>query len=94
MTAEPIAKTVTRYGCPFCRRTRSSKKATSEHIARCWRNPEVRACLTCENFDEGSDGCLGDPRCNCASGPSCFLGLPLTPEVPIRSNCEKWEAAS
>lgn len=94
MTPEPIAKKVTRYGCPFCRRTRASKKATREHIARCWHNPDVRGCLTCKNYDEGSNGCWGDPMCNCASGPACFLGIPIVPESAVNVGCEKWEQAS
>lgn len=37
---EPIVAKVTRYRCPFCRRARARKKATAEHMAHCFKNPE------------------------------------------------------
>jgi len=50
--AEPIACQTIRYRCPFCRRfARSARKSVVEHIASCWRNPAVRACITCRHFD-------------------------------------------
>ena len=56
---EPV--TVTRWRCPFCRRSRAHKKATTEHIARCWLNPAVRSCKTCVNFEPGGDACGCEP---------------------------------
>ena len=49
-TAEPIAVKVTRYRCPFCRRSWSSRKRAADHIGRCWLNPEARGCKTCEHW--------------------------------------------
>ena len=40
ITAEPIRATVTRYRCPFCRRSRARRATTVEHIAHCFKNPE------------------------------------------------------
>lgn len=49
--SEPIPLQVTRYRCPHCARTASSKSRTREHMARCWYNPAVRGCKTCKHFD-------------------------------------------
>jgi hypothetical protein len=35
----PILCRVTRYRCPFCRRTRSTRTGANKHIARCFKNP-------------------------------------------------------
>lgn len=49
--AQPIACVTTRYRCPWCRRfSRSRKAAVADHMTRCWRNPAVRACVTCAHF--------------------------------------------
>jgi len=37
---EPIATKVTRYRCPFCRRSRSRRPAVVGHMAHCFKNPE------------------------------------------------------
>lgn len=87
-TLIPVPFTVTRYRCPLCSRTRSSKKAIGEHIARCWLNPAARSCKTCDHYDPGSNGCWGDPMCNCASGEDCRAGVDLVDGLPI--NCPKW----
>jgi hypothetical protein len=50
-TPEPVELRVVRYRCPYCTRSRSKKAATVEHIARCWHNPETRACKTCVNYE-------------------------------------------
>lgn len=54
--SEPIEIKVTRYKCPHCKRGHSKRRAAVEHIARCWRNPAVRACLSCVHFDRDEDG--------------------------------------
>jgi len=50
-TAQPIKYRVTRFRCPFCTRSRSSRKLIADHMARCWKNPAVRSCVTCRHFD-------------------------------------------
>lgn len=53
MAAQPIEYTVRRFNCPFCRRySRSSRKPVADHMARCWRNPAVRSCITCRSFEQ------------------------------------------
>lgn len=97
VSAEPVKVQVTRWRCPFCGRSHSGRGRARDHIGRCWRNPAVRSCKTCVNFDPGSNGC-GTPDCNCASGESCFKGLPV--EVPRENrpdrttfpiSCPLWE---
>lgn len=53
--SEPIAFTVTRFKCPHCSRGRSKRVAAIAHMARCWRNPDVRGCLTCRHFEPHDD---------------------------------------
>jgi hypothetical protein len=86
---EPV--TVTRYRCPFCHRSRSSKKATAEHIARCWLNPAVRSCKTCVNYDfwPAGDYCMGTP-CNCNDAAVyCEAGIDIA-DFSIRTACPLW----
>lgn len=52
---EPIPVRVTRYRCPHCARSHSSRAGAVRHIARCWHNPDARGCKTCANFCPGSD---------------------------------------
>lgn len=92
LTTMPIPFTATRYRCPFCARSRSHKKATAEHIARCWHNPSVRSCKTCANYEPPNAGC-GEYRCNCDSGDFCGVGVKLPQGGPV-TNCEKWEVES
>lgn len=48
---EPIACTTTRYRCPSCSRSHSSKTRCRMHMARCWYNPDAKGCKTCKHFD-------------------------------------------
>ena len=51
LAAQPIVCTTTRYRCPHCTRfSRSKRAAVVAHMGRCWRNPAVRACVTCAHF--------------------------------------------
>lgn len=92
---EPIPFVVTRFRCPHCGRTASSRTRTRQHMGRCWFNPEARGCKTCKHFEpygpEWSD--------------SCEVGVDLTEQVPDALdpfgeyrkagpivNCVKWEA--
>lgn len=96
--SEPIKLVVTRYGCPHCRRTRSSKQAASQHMERCWWNPDARSCKTCAFYVPPSGGC-GEQRCNCWSDEECAAGVDLSQydregcvhrALPI--GCPTWEA--
>jgi hypothetical protein len=93
---EPELITVKRYRCPFCRRSRSSRQATAEHIARCWLNPAVRSCKTCTSLEPGGDACGCVPGCNWGSPSgsipdSCDAGIDLSGELP-KTSCPLWAA--
>jgi hypothetical protein len=87
VSAEPIVLTVIRYRCPFCTRSRAKKATTEQHIARCWQNPAVRACLTCARFEPPEEGPYpehpGWPE-DCAAGVDIGDG--------IASQCPLWES--
>jgi hypothetical protein len=93
----PVPVMVRRYRCPFCSRSRSSKAATADHIARCWLNPEVRSCRTCAHLDRdlGGEWCFPGRPCNCNDGgQECRLDVDL-PEsgLPV-TGCPLWELAA
>ncbi|HEY3483555.1 MAG TPA: hypothetical protein VGL02_32210 [Streptomyces sp.] len=67
----PIAFTVTRYRCPACARTGSSRKRIADHIARCWLNPNARACKTCTHYMPP----VGEPDVGYFSEEGCAAGL-------------------
>lgn len=73
MTAQPIPVRVLRHQCPFCSRTHSRPGTAREHIARCWRNPEVRGCKTCKYFEQDP----GEPDVGLMGGESCDMGVDL-----------------
>lgn len=102
---DPIPFIVTRFRCPFCRRTRSSKKRTADHIGRCWSNPETRGCKTCEHYElvETGEHCFPGRPCNCNDGyEGCAVGVSLAghgtdgDDDYVRPGpivgCDKWEA--
>lgn len=89
---EPI--TVKRWRCPFCRRSRSSRKATAEHIGRCWLNPANRTCKTCANYEYAAGGgCDGlGPHFGCNdSSEECTAGVDLPADGPV-TGCPLWRA--
>jgi len=86
-TREPEAFTVTRYRCPYCRRSWLSKKRAISHIAKCWWN---RGCKTCRHADlmggDYVDGCgLGEDLAD----PDAPFGEP--PRILPRGMCPLWE---
>lgn len=87
---EPERLVVTRYRCPHCQRTRSSKRAVTEHMGRCWHNPANQGCKTCDHYAPADSGCVGDPYCNCASPEFCAAGVVFS-EGALLIRCEKWE---
>ena len=79
----PIVLTVKRYQCPHCRRNHASRVRATNHMTRCWFNPDARGCKTCINFRAESDACGCEPGCNWGnSGQSipehCAAGVDLT----------------
>jgi len=67
MPTEPIPFRALRYRCPHCPRTGSSKARITEHIGRCWTNPDARGCKTCRHF-----------RVDIDHGESCQVGVDLS----------------
>jgi hypothetical protein len=88
--AVPVA--VVRHQCPHCRRTWAKQAAAKAHVARCWKNPDVRSCKTCVHFEPFESGrCWGDPYCNCPDTPEgCAAGVPLGDALAV--DCPMWRA--
>jgi len=91
----PVPFVVTRYRCPVngCGRTRSSKRAITEHIGRCWWNPAAKSCKTCEHYYPGDNGCGENGGCSCASGEFCRADAADLgdPKVGLPVGCPAWE---
>ena len=87
MTALPVRIVVTRWKCPHCPRSRSAKSATAAHIQRCWHNPQVRSCKTCEHHIivewDPEVGLRGFERCGAD-------GQDLDPITSPAVNCPTW----
>jgi hypothetical protein len=81
----PIRKTVVRWQCPHCPRSASSRPRISEHVARCWSNPDARSCKTCEHANE-SAGYVH----SCGVGVKflCSDSRHDSPVMPV--NCDLW----
>jgi hypothetical protein len=73
---EPIPVRVTRYACPSCGRTASSKSGARKHMGRCWHDPANRGCKTCVYFNPGDshDPETGYP----GSDEHCMQGVDLS----------------
>ena len=80
MTAVAIAVRVTRFRCPFCRKSWSSKAAANAHVPTCWMDPGNRACKTCEHHVPAeSGGCYERPGCGCQDVEEhCDAGVDMT----------------
>lgn len=88
-SAVTIPVTVVRHQCPHCRRTWAKQPAAASHVARCWNNPDVRSCKTCEHHEPGeaAGGCWGDSYCNCPEVPeSCAIAA----ATPMVTDCPAW----
>lgn len=94
----PVRILATRWLCPFCHRGRSSKAATTDHIERCWKNPENRTCKSCANYAyyPGGETCFPGRPCNCNDAErSCRADVDLPPVgqavgFPV-VDCPLWE---
>lgn len=96
MSTEPISFVVTRWRCPFCARTYSSKLLATRHVARCWTNPGARSCKTCTHYTPNQS----EPEVGWVAPESCEAGIDLTTAeedkrgyktLPI--NCPEWTKA-
>ena len=87
--AEP--RQVARWQCPFCYWTRADRGVVTDHLTRCWRNPENRACLSCGHFDRGYCCRGASDECGCGGLPAwkCSAGLDITTGM-ARTDCERW----
>jgi hypothetical protein len=74
--SQPIPVRVTRYACPHCPRTHSSRQRAVAHMGRCWYNPAAKGCKTCEYFmpAEHADYVSGYP----GADEYCMRGVGLT----------------
>lgn len=86
----PIELRVTRWRCPHCPRSWSSRARTFDHIARCWRNPALRCCKTCQHFTP-YEPAIDYPE-------HCDVGVPLNQidggGTSLVTNCDSWAAAA
>jgi hypothetical protein len=94
-SALPIAeRQVTRYSCPYCRRSRSKRRAVADHMFSCWKNPSAKSCGSCEHhlpsekgesaeWSSGYPGSPGHPR-------ACGLGIDNAEAMPRQ--CPSWAA--
>jgi hypothetical protein len=80
--AEPVAIRVTRYRCPFCKRSSSRPAGIRPHIGMCWHNPAARACGTCRHRDQFDDY-YGDHHFDCAAGRDVYVRPEPVPFDPI-----------
>jgi hypothetical protein len=92
---EPEPFTVTRWRCPLCQRTHSSRLLASRHIARCWYNPAVQSCKTCIHYHSNES----EPDVGWEAPEYCEAGIDLTTaavsertgERTLPIGCPRWE---
>lgn len=94
VATEPEQFVATRFRCPHCRRSWSSKKLAADHMGRCWRNPAARACKTCAHYflhaAEPDVGYVGEEGCDLGvQWPESLRGVET-----LAVHCEQWEADS
>lgn len=81
----PLTVRTTRYHCPSCGRGHSKKPAAVAHMGRCWKDPDNRACKTCDHYVppeyEPETGIYADEYCG--SDGDISAGLV--------ANCPYWE---
>lgn len=82
----PVVIRTTRYLCPSCRRGHSKQAAAVAHIARCWHNPEARACKTCAHYLPAES----EPEVGYSSPEGCADGVDLA--AGLVANCARWAA--
>lgn len=89
---------VTRHKCPHCGRTWSKQPAAAAHVARCWHNPAVRSCKTCEHHQPAyrGDTCNPGEWCACSDYPeACDVdAVPAGATFFPITDCPKWQPIS
>ena len=91
--AHPVKAFACDFGCQ--RNVLTSRKRMAEHEARCFRNPEQRACATCKHLmTEWEDQYMGHQFGEAVYGSSykvhyCEEEIDITKR--LRSNCPEWE---
>jgi hypothetical protein len=78
MSGTAIPVKVTRYKCPFCSKSRSSRKAAQTHVDSCWMDRVNHACKTCDNFRPI------EPE----QAEHCAAGIDITDG--LQSQCPAW----
>lgn len=86
---EPQAVRVTRWRCPHCRRSHSSRSAARLHMGRCWYNRAVRSCKTCRWFVPELTDSDGDPTGD--APPRCRMRVDIA-DGQVRTGCPSWAA--
>jgi hypothetical protein len=79
-----------RFRCPHCRRSWTSKKRATEHVAVCWHDPARQACKTCRHHHEGSHGSHWEPP----EPEYCAVDAAQDDDegnYVIATNCPVWE---
>lgn len=93
-SVEPKAIRVWRFVCPGCKRSASRREVIADHLTRCWKNPDNRACPTCAHFDRGRCCRGASDECGCGGQDTwaCAAGVPLSTGSPV-VGCELWVSA-
>lgn len=86
-TAQPIPVPTIRHQCPHCRKTWAKRGAAAAHIARCWHNPDVKACKTCIHYIPPQEGPYPEHP---GFDEDCAQGFP---QPGITSDCPLWAGA-
>lgn len=107
--SDPEKIQVTRYRCPHCRKSWSAKRATLEHMGRCWLDPQNRSCRTCDHFRPGYGGTDSGWNEGWHQKEHCAVGIELhpvpdddvldsdvtvEPEKGLPLHCPSWTAES
>jgi hypothetical protein len=92
---EPYPIVVTRWVCGGwgCSRSYSKRSSIEGHMETCWKVPENRTCLTCENFVElVCCGFLSD-QCGCRGERDweCMVDITIEAGKPTVL-CPSWAA--
>jgi hypothetical protein len=83
----PTPVVVSRHQCPLCRRfTRADVRQVQDHMTRCWQNPGLRCCKTCDHHQDGSHH-EDDESCRHPGGPEEDYRFPVL-------HCPLWKARS
>ena len=95
-TAGVEAIRVTRWRCPSCRKSWSSKATAEEHAVRCWLDPANRACKTCKHHHPGDHWTWEEPpapECCVVGVDMCVDRYGEPTELPVvQAGCPMWES--